>query len=443
MSRVLEVLKDRRMGRRMNVKTQLMLVVFLIGYAAQAQHKNVEIAVLAEGGKRSIPTVAISRKDANVIVVKGPGDTFYLSNDGGATWQPNAVGGMEQAEWMTLTSDSKGNLYAVYAAPVDNHYRVMISQSKDNGKVWSSGTPVSPSGGEQKYPGASFDLKGNLHVTWTESMTNADGKCESVIMMSSTSNGSKWSKPMRVSQIGGGCEENNEYATGGIPAVAPDGKSFVGWCNNGKIMLDRSFSSNFWLENDITVQDITPGWKLNVPGYKYVASPPQLLVDQTKGTYHGCIYMTWSDQRDGEGNTNVWFTRSNNYGDNWASPTRLAAGEPSSEQYGSRMAIDQSTGYIYVLFFDRGAHDDDQTDVVLAYSSESGGSFKTVTISEAPFIADDNSGAGVYLDIAAYGGVIVPVWTKTQDNKTTLVSTTIRQDELIKPAGQPKAKKKK
>ena len=79
---------------------------------------------------------------------------------------------------------------------------------------------------------------------------------------------------------------------------------------------------------------------------------------------------------------------------------------------------------------------------MLAYSSESGGTFKTEKISETPFVPDDKSGAGVYLDIAAYGGIIVPVWTQSRDGKNSLWTTTIRQDELIKPVEQPKGKKK-
>jgi len=431
------------MDRSKMIKFALMWCLYFIVSTSVAQHKNVEIGTLPEGGLRSIPAVAISRKDAKAIVVKGAGSAFYLSTDGGASWQQSTVEGLEKAEWMTLCPDSKGNIFAVYATKIDDHYRVMLSVSRDNGKVWAAGVPVSSTGVDQKYPSAAFDTKGNLQVTWTETGNNSEGKCESIIMLSSTSNGTKWSKPMRVSQAAGACEENNEYATGGVPAVSADGKSFVSWCNNGKIFLDRSLSGNFWLENDIVVNSITPGWKLNVPGYSYVASPPQLLVDQSKGTYHGCIYLAWSDQKDGEDDTNIWFTRSNNYGDNWASPSKLSSGDSKGEQYGSRMAIDQSTGYIYVLFFDRSAHEDDLTDVVLAYSSESGGSFKTVTISEKPFLPDDKSGAGVYLDIAVHAGVIVPVWTRTQDGQTTLWTTTITQDELIKPVEQSKPKKKK
>jgi len=426
----------------MMTRLKLACLYSLLTLTAAAQHKNVEIGSIPEGENHSVPTVAISRKDAKFVVVKGADKTFYLSSNSGTSWEAVSVDGMARSEWMTILSDSHGTLHAVYATPGEGKFRVMVSQSKDNGRVWSAGVPVSPTAGDQKYPSASFDVKGNLFVTWTESATGSDGKCESVVMLSTSSSGSKWSKPMRVSLVGGSCDEGNEFVTGGVPAIGPDGKAFVSWVNNGKIYLDRSFGSNMWLENDIVVNSVTPGWKLNVPGYSYVASPPQLFVDQTKGSYHGCIYFSWADQRNGEGDTDVWFIRSNNYGDNWSSPTKLGSAKEHTEQYGPRMTVDQSTGYVYVLFYDRGEHEDEQTDVVLAYSSESGGSFKTVTVSESPFVADDKSGAGVYLDIAAHGGVIIPVWTRNADGKTSIWTTTIRQDELIKPA-EPAAKSKK
>lgn len=416
---------------------------FLMVSAAFAQHKNIEVATLTADAKLSIPSVVISRKDTKLFTVKGAGNVFYVSADQGTTWEAIAANGFDQAEWMTLLSDSKGLLYAVYATPVENAFRVVVAQSKDNGKTWSSPAAVSISTGSQKYPAATFDAKGNLFVTWTESGPGADGKCESVIMGSSSSGGSKWSKPLRVSLAGGACEEGNDFVTGGIPAFGADGKMFIAWSNANKIYMDRSLSHNMWLENDIEINTITPGWKQQVGGHPFVAHVPQLLIDQSKGAYRGCLYLSWSDQRNGQDDTDVWFSRSNNYGDNWSAPSKLGSSEALTDQYGPRMAVDQSTGYIYVLFYDRGAHEDDQTDVVLAYSSESGGSFKTVTVSETPFTADYTAASGVYLDIAVYGGIIVPVWTRTENGETILMTTTIRQDDLIQATAQPKAKKKK
>jgi hypothetical protein len=425
----------------MKNKVSLVSLFCFTTLIAVAQHKNVEIGTLGEG-KQSIPAVVISGKDAKFVTVKGAGKTFYLSSDHGATWESAMVDGFDQAESMSLLSNGS-TLHATYAMPHDNHFRVFTAQSKDNGKTWTTPVSISPvANGEQKYPSSALDTKGNMYVTWTEKITGTDGKCASVIMLSTSSNGGKWSKPVRMSQAGGECEEDNKLVTGAVPAVGPDGKMFVSWCNYDKIYMDRSFGSNMWLENDISVNTITPGWKQNVSGYSYVTSPPQLLVDQSKGNYHGCIYLTWADQKSGEGDTDVWFTRSNNHGDNWSSPIKLGTTTAQSEQYGPRMAIDQVTGYIFVLFYDRGEHEDDQTDVILAYTSESGGSFKTIKISESSFMADDKSGAGVYLDIAAHAGIIIPVWTRTQDGITSLWATTVRQDELIKPA-ETKAKKKK
>lgn len=427
----------------MKTKFRLAFSCCVLTLTAFGQHKNVAIGEFTAGAKQSIPAVVVSRKDPKFVVVKGAGSTFHLSNDFGATWEAVSVPGMEEAEWMSLLSDTKGTLYATYATTIDQHKRVVLAGSKDNGRTWTTPVPVAPTGGEQAYPSASLDVKGNFYVTWTERLTGADGKCESVIMLSVTSNGSKWSKPLRISLAGGDCDDEEKVATGGIPAVGPDGKMFVSWCNADKVYLDRSFGSGFWLENDIQVQTLTPGWMMAVDGYARMTSPPQLLVDQTKGTYHGCLYLAWADQKSGDGDTDVWFSRSNNYGDNWSTPNKLGTETALTDQYGARMTVDQTTGYIYVLFYDRGAHADDQTDVVLAYSSESGGSFKTVTISETPFVPDDQSGAGIYLDVAASNGVIVPVWTRTQDGKTGLWTTTIRQDELVKAGDQPKAKKKK
>lgn len=425
----------------MKISMMVWLCCILLNVAAIGQQKNIEIGELPDGATQSIPTVLISRKDPAVVIVKGAGNVFHISNDAGATWQLAGIEGMDRARWMSLLSDSKGQIYAVFVSTMDNLQRVAISSSKDNGKTWTAPIAIAPATGDQFYPSASLDVKGNLHVTWSEELTT-DGKCESVVMMSTSSGGTRWSKPLRISQTGGGCDEGNKQITGGVPAVAPDGKSFIAWANGGKMFMDRSFANSMWLENDISLNEIQPGWKLAIPGYKEVDSQPQLMVDQSKGTYRGCLYLAWSDQKSGENDANVWFTRSNNYGDNWSNPAKLGNGNAVNDQYGPRMAVDQSTGYIYILFFDRGEHENDSTDVVLAYSSESGGNFSTKVITETPFVADDHTGAGVYLDITAHNGVIVPVWTSTVNGKKLLWTTTIRQEDLIK-AADPKTKGKK
>ena len=107
------------------------------------------------------------------------------------------------------------------------------------------------------------------------------------------------------------------------------------------------------------------------------------------------------------------------------------------------MAIDQSTGFVYIVYYDRSGYDDNQTDVYLSYTSDSGLNFKTVKVSETPFVADDNSTFGNYLDISASNGVIIPVWVRTDEGKTSVWTAVIKQDDLIPPAAPSKGKKKK
>ena len=77
------------------------------------------------------------------------------------------------------------------------------------------------------------------------------------------------------------------------------------------------------------------------------------------------------------------------------------------------------------------------------YSTDSGANFKSVTISEAPFIPGDKSTMGTYLSITAAGGIITPIWSRTHEDKTSLLTVTIRQEELVKPVVTEKGKKKK
>ncbi|HYE76096.1 MAG TPA: sialidase family protein, partial [Blastocatellia bacterium] len=105
---------------------------------------------------------------------------------------------------------------------------------------------------------------------------------------------------------------------------------------------------------------------------------------------------------------------------------------PGKHQYLPWMAVDQVTGYIYVVYYDRRSHDDNQTDVYLAYSVDSGNSFKEVKISETAFVPTEEGFFGDYTNISAHNGTIVPIWARMDDGKTSVMSAVISHDELVK-----------
>jgi hypothetical protein len=262
-------------------------------------------------------------------------------------------------------------------------------------------------------------------------------------MISQTSSGKKWSKPIVLSQNPGACTDD-EKATGvPVPAVDFDKKIYVAWAIQNKIYMDRSFDGgSVWLYNDIPVTDCVGSANMKIPGFEKSNEIPNLVVDRGKGTYKGVIYLAWADKRSGENDANVWFSRSYTYGDQWSTPNKMGTDQGAKHQFQPRMAIDETTGFVYIVYYDRNGYDDNQTDVWLSYTDDSGANFKHSKISETPFVADDNATFGNYISISASNGIIMPVWTRCDDGKTSIWTTVINQQDIITPKPAEKGKKK-
>jgi hypothetical protein len=392
------------------------------------------------------PTIAINPRYPNNIVAGSVLDNVYFTKDGGTTWRngkltsPFGVYGDP-----ALTVDSKGNFYYLHLSDptggkggydTEKLDRIVIQKSEDGGETWSPGEFIGlnhPKDQDKEW--ATVDSRGNVYVTWTQfdKYGDADPDCHSNILFSMSKNGKKWSEPLIISQLPGNCVDDDSTAEGAVPAVSHDGKVFVAWSNQGKIFLDRSFNGgDLWLTNDIFVAEQAGGWDLNIPGHDRCNGMPVLMTDNSKSSFRGSLYLVWADQKNGEDDTDIWFTRSHNFGDNWALPLRVNDDVAGKHQYLPWMAVDQETGIIYIIFYDRRNYDDNRTDVYLAYSTNGGASFKNVKISEKPFMPEDNKFFGDYNNISAHKGIIAPIWTRMEDGKTSVWTAVIRQEDLVK-----------
>jgi hypothetical protein len=304
--------------------------------------------------------------------------------------------------------------------------------STDEGETWSEGVSIGlnhPKDQDKPWPGV--DSKGNLYVAWTQFDTYGDKNpdCKSVILLSESRSGKKWSDPVAISQVTGDCVDEDNTVMGGMPA-AVDGKTFIVWAHKNKIFMDRSFDGTLWLSNDISVADQVGGWDLKIPGHDRANGLPVFLADRSKSQTYGYLHMVWADQRNGADNTDIWFVRSGNFGDNWTTPIKINSDDTRTHQYLPWMAVDQTTGFIYVVFYDRRDHEDLQTDVFLAWSVDGGSSFKNVKISESSFAPDEKEFFGDYTNIAAHKGIITPIWTRMENGKTSIWTTVIKQADL-------------
>ncbi|MBX2965854.1 MAG: exo-alpha-sialidase [Cyclobacteriaceae bacterium] len=435
----------------MRLSGLVFFVFWLVG--AQAQIVNVRLDDSAnDQGKYPVsPGIAISFKDTKQIVAGSSANSVYVSDDGGKNWKSISLVS-EHGAWngARILSDFSGNLYYLHEKGEETTAlpdRITVRKSKDGGKSWDAGTTVGYNPPKnQYYPNAVADRKGNIYLTWTEvDKLNSDEEgCASRVMVSKSSGGSKWSKPVTLSLNAGDCKDGNSTVKGAVPAVSHDGKIFVAWAHDDVLFIDRSFDGgNFWLTNDIAVLQQRGGRNFSVPGIQSANGLPVLVCNNTKENFSGALYLVWAEQVE-EDDTEIYFTRSLNYGDNWTHPVRINDDEPGSYQFMPAMTVDQVTGHIYILYYDRREHEDNHTDVYLAYSADHGATFRNVKVSETPFLPQGES-AGTHISIAAHNGIIMPVWTRIDNGKSSIWTATIKHTDLsgVKTTDVPAKKKKK
>lgn len=424
---------------------------FLITTVSSAQFANIVLdETNGTSSPPSEPSIAINPKDPDNIVAAAMPDKIYITQDGGKTWSKKQLGStFKNFGDPVVISDRKGDFYLFHLAgpagakPASDEFsdRIAVQKSADGGESWDKGNffGYNPSKALHKER-ATTDRKGNIYVTWTQfdKYGSEDPEDKSNIFFSSSTNGGKkWSEPVRLNNLSGNCLDNDLSTEGAIPAVDHNGKIYVTWAYNNKLYLDRSYDNGkTWLRNDIELMDQPGGSAYNIPGLQRSNGMPVLISDNSQTKLRGMLHLSWSDQINGEHDTDIWFSSSYSGGDLWTGRTRVNDDAPGKHQFMSWMAQDVRSGYIYIVFYDRRNYDDNRTDVYLAYSKNGGKSFTNIKISESPFIPDEDHSFGDYINIDAYNGTIVPVWTRMDNGKTKIITTVIKQEELDKLEAQ-------
>jgi hypothetical protein len=141
------------------------------------------------------------------------------------------------------------------------------------------------------------------------------------------------------------------------------------------------------------------------------------------------VYVLWADQRNGDDNTDVFIVKSTNQGLDWTSPKRVNTDGGTTQQFFPSVAVDQSNGNLYVVFYDRRVYapTNDSTDVFLAKSTDGGETWSDGKISQVPFLPTSSIFFGDYIHIAASQGIIRPIWMRL-DASTLSVWTALISD---------------
>jgi hypothetical protein len=381
------------------------------------------------------PTICIDPTDPSLVVAGSVLDNVYVSEDGGKSWQLDRLESSLQVFGdPVIRIDHTGMIYYAHLSnPGGGAYRsesfldrIVVQRSSDRGKTWNDGS-YSKVRGKKDQDKHWLTIDPNDHtvlMTWTEfdKYGSPDPKDKSRILFSkSTDQGLSWTDPVAISEKEGNCIDDDETTEGATTAIGINGDYYAAWAYNEKIYFDFSKDMGItWEEKDRIIADQVNGWSLDIPGLNRCNGMPFLKSDYSNGPFRGRLYLNWSDQRNGEDNTDIWIKYSDDGGLNWSDAIRVNDDDSGNHQFLSNMDVDPATGVVYIVFYDRRAHSDNNTDVYIAYSQDGGKSFTNLKISESPFEPDKQVFFGDYNDISAYDNKIRPIWTRNEGRSLSI-----------------------
>ncbi len=400
---------------------------------SQSSYTNIQISNI--GGPNE-PSICINPKNTNQIVAGANTDKVYRSSNGGLNWITSTLTSTYTV-WgdPCIITDTLGNFYYFHLVNGTSFIdRMGVQKSTNAGANWSAGTfwqfnPPKQQDKEWAITDFTHGPRGNwMYVAWSEfddygSYNTSDSS--RILFARSTDGGASFTGITRLSRLGGDCVDEDYTTEGSVPAVGPNGEVYVAWSgpqgiNNFKIFFDRSTDGGTtWLANDIVAASQPGGWDLGsgapsgtgILGIYRGNGLPVTVCDISNGPYRGTIYINYLDSV-GPRDRDVKVVKSTNGGLNWSAPIRVNNDVPGKEQFFTWLTIDQVTGYLYCVFYDRRNYTDNQTDVFLAKSTDGGATWVNERISSSPFTPLYNVFFGDYSNISAHNGVVRPIWIR-------------------------------
>jgi hypothetical protein len=425
----------------------LLLLLVAVSTTLSAQHQNI---LVSTSNSPNEPSIIINPKNTNQLYGGANIASYYYSNDAGYTWEEGILTSQEHGVWgdPVLLCDTAGAFYFFHLSnpPVGSWIdRIVCQKTETLGGTWNDGSAMGQNGtkAQDKHWAAVDRTNNNIYVTWTQfdQYGTSDPDFYSNIMFSrSTDAGMSWSPAIQINKVSGDCIDDDNTTEGAVPCVGPDGQIYVSWMGPAGLVFDRSYDQGeTWLEEDIFVSDVGGGWAYDIPGIYRANGMPVTICDLSGGPDHGTIYINFSDQRNGTDDTDVWLVKSTDGGNTWSQPARVNDDPPGKHQFFTWMAIDQTNGNLWFVFYDRRNYENTNTDVYMALSSDGGETFINFPVSQTPFIPSPNIFFGDYTNVTAHDNVIRPMWARCHNSQMSIWTaiidpTVVGVEEVVQDA---------
>jgi hypothetical protein len=260
-------------------------------------------------------------------------------------------------------------------------------------------------------------------MAWTEfdAYGSRNGLDSSRILFSRSEDaGGSWSVPVRVNEQAGNCADGDSTVEGAVPAVGPNGEVYLSWAGPPGITFARSTDGGVSWGKNVFVTTQPGGWDYGVSGIYRANGLPVTACDVSGSPYRGRVYVNWTDQRNGIVNTDVFLISSTDGGGTWGPVKRVNGDISGRDQFFSWMTVDPANGDVYVVYYDRRNTISDLTDVYVSRSTDGGGTFTDMKVSQAPFFPTNGTFFGDYTGIDARGGKAYPIWMRLDTTRMSV-----------------------
>lgn len=422
------------------------LISFLIlGFVGHTQSQY-EVIVVDRGHKSfgpEEPSIAIHPNNPKKLVAGANINKLYQSENGGKTWEKIEVSSLYGIWGDPVVIPGPNGYFFYFHLSFSNPGaksreswldRMVCQTSSDFGGTWTDGTftGFNPPKDQDKEWAAFDPISNYLYLTWTEfdEYNNDDPEYRTRARFSMSKDlGKTWSEAITISNKTGICLDDSRTLEGVVPAVDSKGHVNVVWMLNDSIYFNKSTDyGKTWLKKERGIH-FTTGWEFKVPGVNRCNGMPNLSIHKKDEVE--TMYLTWSDQSSGDDNTNVWLSTSTDGGSTWSAKKLVNDKREKGHQFFHSMALDQKTGFLYWIYYDRSEHEDLNTDLIITWSEDGGQSFHHSKVSKTSFKGEEDVFFGDYIQVVAHKGNIRPIWTSLEGDDLVLKVALIKHKELV------------
>lgn len=388
------------------------------------------------------PSIAIDPKNPSIMAAGSILSDYYYSKDGGKTWKSSTLKSSYGVYGdPVLMFDDRGRIYYFHLSNYDKgewlDRIVCQSANKVNGK-FTNGSHTKPNGikAQDKHWVAYDPENSIIYMTWTEFDEYESKKPEDssrIVFSRSLDRGASWTEPVRISYFNGDCLDNDFTVEGAVPAVGPNGELYITWTGPKGLVFQKSLDGGMtWMNREQVIAEHFGGWTISIPGIYRANGLPILHCDRSEGPNKGTLYLNWCDQKAGSDDTDVWLMKSTDGGETWSERIRVNQDDPGKHQFFTWMTVDQSSGYLYFVYYDRRNHPGIETDVYAAISRDGGSTFQELKLTDTPFKPNQSQFFGDYLNIAAVDGVVRPIFPRSDNLEISLWVALINETDFPK-----------